>query len=114
MSGAAGARRLQKPAIRIEEGRNIKITEEKTGSGGRYVTHVEGHEAEMTFSRASEHLIIIDHTGVPDALRGKGVGQALAEHAVERAREGGWRIIPLCPFFKAQSLRHAEWNDVVQ
>ncbi|EJK78131.1 GNAT family N-acetyltransferase [Agrobacterium sp. SHOUNA12C] len=91
----------------------MDIRNENNASGGRYVATVEGHEAEMTFSRASPNLIIIDHTGVPDALRGKGVGQALALHAVEEARRGGWKIIPLCPFFKAQSLRHKEWHDVV-
>ncbi len=68
----------------------------------------------MTYSRASAHLIIIDHTGVPDALRGKGAGQALAAHAVEEARAGGWKIIPLCPFFKAQVGRHPEWADVIK
>ncbi|TNB47857.1 N-acetyltransferase [Martelella lutilitoris] len=92
----------------------MDIHEEKTASGGRYFTNVDGHEAEMTYSRASANLVIIDHTGVPDALRGKGVGQALAEHAVEAAREGGWKIIPLCPFFKALSIRHGEWQDVLQ
>lgn len=91
----------------------MDIRNENNASGGRYVATVEGHEAEMTFSRASPNLIIIDHTGVPGALRGKGVGQALALHAVEEARRGGWKIIPLCPFFKAQSLRHKEWHDVV-
>lgn len=91
----------------------MEIGEENGASGGRYVTTVDGHEAEMTFSRASPKLIIIDHTGVPDALRGKGVGQALALHAVEKARAGGWKIIPLCPFFKAQARRHPEWSDVV-
>ncbi|MCD2179654.1 GNAT family N-acetyltransferase [Rhizobium sp. C1] len=92
----------------------MDIREEKTGSGGRYVATLEGHEAEMTYSRASAHLIIIDHTGVPDALRGKGAGQALAAHAVEEARAGGWKIIPLCPFFKAQVGRHPEWADVIK
>ncbi|TDH38685.1 N-acetyltransferase [Pseudohoeflea suaedae] len=91
----------------------MDITEEKTASGGRYVTTVDGYEAEMTYSRASEKLIIIDHTGVPGELRGKKVGQALAEHAVAEARAGGWKIFPLCPFFKAQAIRHPEWKDVV-
>lgn len=91
----------------------MDIREETTASGGRYAATVEGHEAEMTYSRASPQLIIIDHTGVPDALRGKGVGQALAVHAVEEARSGGWKIFPLCPFFKAQLNRHPEWNDVI-
>lgn len=92
----------------------MDIREEKTGSGGRYVATLEGHEAEMTYSRTSAELIIIDHTGVPDALRGKGVGQALALHAVEEARKGRWKIIPLCPFFKAQTARHPEWAGVIK
>lgn len=91
----------------------MKITDEENASGGRYVAELEGHQAEMTYSRTSPKLIIIDHTGVPDALRGKGVGQALALHAVEAARIGGWKIIPLCPFFKAQAVRHDEWRDVI-
>lgn len=91
----------------------MEITREDGTSGGRYTTLVDGHEAEMTFSRASPRLIIIDHTGVPDALRGRGVGQALALHAVEDARAGGWKIVPLCPFFKAQVARHKEWQDVI-
>lgn len=91
----------------------MKITNEENASGGRYVAELEGHQAEMTYSRTSPTLIIIDHTGVPDALRGRGVGQALALHAVEAARTGGWKIIPLCPFFKAQALRHEEWRDVI-
>ena len=91
----------------------MDITEESGPTGGRYVLKLDGAEAEMTYSRASPELIIIDHTGVPDSLRGKGAGQALALHAVEAARAGGWKIIPLCPFFKAQAQRHPEWRDVV-
>lgn len=87
--------------------------EERGPSGGRWVVVVEGHEAEMTYSRASATLIIIDHTEVPDALRGRGVGQALVLRAVEDARREGFRIIPLCPFAKAQFERHAEWRDVL-
>lgn len=87
--------------------------EERGSSGGRWIAVVDGHEAEMTYSRASPSLIIIDHTGVPDALRGRGVGQALVLRAVEDARREGFRIMPLCPFAKAQFERHADWRDVL-
>lgn len=92
----------------------MQITSEEQGSGGRYLLRLEGIDepAMMTFSRASETLIIVDHTEVPTAMRGKGAGQALAEHAVAEARKGGWMIIPLCPFMKAQMDRHPDWNDV--
>jgi hypothetical protein len=92
----------------------MQITQEEGKSGGRYRAELAGHFGEMTYSRASPSLIIIDHTQVDDALRGKGVGQALAEHAVLEARSGGWKIIPLCPFFKAQLQRHPEWHDIIQ
>jgi uncharacterized protein len=91
----------------------MDIRTEETASGGRYVVEVDGAESEMSYSRTSPKLVIIDHTHVPDSLRGQGVGQALALHAVEEARKGGWKIFPLCPFFKAQAQRHDEWRDVV-
>jgi hypothetical protein len=87
--------------------------EERGASGGRWVVVVDGHEAEMTYSRASASMIIIDHTGVPDALRGRGVGQALVLRAVEDARRELFKILPLCPFAKAQFDRHPGWRDVL-
>lgn len=95
---------------------DITISHEPSESKGRYIARVADHDesAELTYSRASSALIIIDHTGVPDSLRGKGVGAALAAHVVAEARAGGFKIIPLCPFFKAQAARHNDWSDVVQ
>ncbi|MFI0847060.1 GNAT family N-acetyltransferase [Mesorhizobium sp. IMUNJ 23232] len=84
------------------------------GSKGRYVFRDAGAMAEMTFSKAGEHMIIIDHTEVPDAFRGQGVGLRLVTRAVEDARAAGKKIIPLCPFANAQFRRHPEWADVLK
>lgn len=84
------------------------------GSKGRYVFRADGAEAEMTFSKAGEHMIIIDHTGVPDVFRGQGIGLMLVTRAVEDARAAGKKIIPLCPFANAQFQRHKEWADVLK
>lgn len=86
---------------------------EETDSKGRYVYRADGAEAEMTFSKAGEKLIIIDHTGVPDAFRGQGVGAALVLRGVEDARAAGKKILPLCPFAAAQFRRHPDWSDVL-
>lgn len=92
-----------------------EIKLEETGSKGRYVIRTEGgEEAEMTFSKAGEHMIIIDHTEVPDAFRGQGAGLRLVTRAVEDARASGKKIIPLCPFASAQFRRHKEWADVLK
>lgn len=81
---------------------------------GRYRLVVDGVEAEMTYSRAGEGLIIIDHTEVPSALRGRKVGERLVRQAIEDARREGVAIMPLCPFAKAQIDRHPEWQDVLR
>ena len=67
----------------------------------------------MTFSRASDKLIIIDHTEVPDALRGQRIGDRLVARAVADAREKGFKIFPLCPFAAAQFRSTPEYRDVL-
>jgi predicted GNAT family acetyltransferase len=51
---------------------------------------------------------------VPEALKGRGVGQALVEALVADARAQGFTIVPLCPFVRAQYARHPEWSDVMK
>lgn len=93
---------------------DLTIAHELNGSKGRYFTRPSpnGPEAELTYSRASDKLIIIDHTGVPEVYRGGKVGLALVKRAVEDARKNNYKILPLCPFAAAQFRRHSEWNDV--
>jgi predicted GNAT family acetyltransferase len=90
------------------------VEREDGASKGRYRLVVAGVEAEMTYSRAGDGLIIIDHTDVPAALRGRKVGERLVRQAVEDARREKVAIIPLCPFAKAQFDRHPEWQDVLR
>ncbi|MDN2565409.1 N-acetyltransferase [Aquibium sp. A9E412] len=90
------------------------ITLEDGPSKGRYVLAMDGAEAELTFTKVGAGQIILDHTGVPDAFRGRGVGERLVEHAVKQARAAGKTVIPLCPFAKAQFERHPEWADVLR
>ena len=93
----------------------MTFTLEETETKGKFVAHVPGHSetGEITFSKSSPTLVIVDHTGVPDELRGLGVGQALSERMVAHAREQGFKIVPLCPFFKAMAARNPAWADVV-
>ena len=93
----------------------IVIERSENGSKGRYEARVEGHDGvdELTYSRMSASKIIADHTGVDESLRGTGVGKALVERLIADAREDGFKIVPLCPYVKAQYQRHPEWSDVM-
>ncbi|GHG33485.1 DUF5996 family protein [Paracoccus aerius] len=94
-----------------EDGRVVR---EDGPSKGRYILEIAGNQGVMTYSRAGEAMIIIDHTEVPAALRGRKVGERLVRQAVDDAREAGIAIVPLCPFAKAQFDRHPEWHDVLR
>ena len=93
---------------------DLTIEREEDAREGRYVVRLDGQEAEMTYRRAGDRIIIIDHTGVPDALKGRGIGEALVRRGVEDARSEGRSIIPVCPFAKALIERHVEWQDVLK
>lgn len=92
------------------------ITLHQDSGKGRYEARVDGisEPAELTFSIVNEHLVIADHTGVPDSMRGLGVGKALVDRLVADAREKGFKIVPLCPYVNAQRQKHPEWADVFQ
>ncbi len=91
----------------------MQIERSEEGSRGAYRLSKDGATAEMTYSVAGAARIIIDHTGVPDALRGQGAGRALVERAVADARAEGRRILPLCTFAAAQFRRNPDWADVL-
>jgi uncharacterized protein len=54
----------------IPHSANLPIQREERPSKGRYYVRLDGMEAQMTYSRAGDTTIIIDHTEVPDASRG--------------------------------------------
>lgn len=88
------------------------IIREVSGSKGRYILREADAEAELTYSIMSPGMIIADHTGVADAMRGTGAGKKLVERLVADARAEGVKIVPLCPFVRSQATRHPEWADV--
>jgi predicted GNAT family acetyltransferase len=94
----------------------IKIVkEDDAGRGGRYVARIAGidGEAEITFTRRGADLISADHTGAPETLRGTGAAAALVSFMVEDARRNGFRILPLCPYVRAQYRKNPDWADVM-
>jgi predicted GNAT family acetyltransferase len=79
-----------------------------------YVPGAPGEEdiAEITFSRAGDHLAIIDHTYVNINYRGQGIGEHLVEMVVELMRKEKREIIPLCPFAKKEFERVSSYQDI--
>ncbi len=91
----------------------MEIKQIEHGSKGAFVIE-EGNErlAELTYSKAGDKLIIIDHTDVSDKLRGQGAGKQLVMKVVEYARASNIKIIPLCPFARSVFDKTPEIADV--
>jgi hypothetical protein len=75
--------------------------------------HEDGRSGTMSYSKAGQDKIIIDHTEVNPEFEGLGYGVKLVQAAVTFARENQVGIIPLCPFAKAMINKRPEWQDVL-
>ena len=92
---------------------DLTFAVEETASGGRLTATNPAGTAELTFSKAGDTRIIADHTGVPAAMGGRGVGTRLVERLHDYARERGLKVVATCPFVRAKMVEHPEWRDVL-
>ena len=92
---------------------NIQMDEGETG-GRVFIEQNRELLAEMTYSKAGDRLIIIDHTDVDESLKGQGIGRLLLDVIVSMIRRQGKKIIPLCPFAKSVFDKDPSIRDVLQ
>ena len=74
-------------------------------SKNRFELSVNGETAFLLYERTNDALTLI-HTEVPVALRGRHVGEALVEAALESARAAGLRVVAVCPFVRTYLRKH--------
>ena len=53
------------------------------------------------------------HTGVPDAVGGRGIAADLVRTGLDTARARGWRVRALCSYVAAYVQRHPQYQDLV-
>ncbi len=78
----------------------------------RFEWEIDGYIALAEFQLA-QNIITFTHTEVPAELGGKGIGSRLVEFALKYARSQGWKVVPLCPFFKSYIAKHPEFSDLL-
>ena len=87
--------------------------EEANAKGAFFMRHAGQRVAEMTYSRTNASMVIVDHTDVDESLRGQGAGRQLLDALVAWARATHTRVLPLCPYAKAQFDKDASIRDVL-
>lgn len=91
----------------------VKLIENET-KGYAIAKENEKEAGRMTFSIPSSNFIIIDHTEVDPAFKGRGVGKQLLYKIVEMAREKDIKILPLCPYANAMFQKLEDIQDVLK
>lgn len=90
----------------------MDITIEHDPAAQRLFTRVDGHEAELIY-RLREGRMVIEHTGVPEAIGGRGIAAGLVKAALELARGAGWKVVPACSYSAVYVQRHPEYADLL-
>jgi predicted GNAT family acetyltransferase len=92
----------------------LKIELFENPKGGEFVIQESGNRVgEMSYTSAGNGRITIDHTFVESQFRGQNFGRDLVVAGVEYARENNLKIVPLCPFVKAEFERNPDYRDVL-
>lgn len=80
--------------------------------GQGFSLELDGHRSVLDYHLSGRRMVIT-HTGVPAALRGRGVAGQLVQAAVDHARAEGLAIEPRCEYAAAWLERHPQYADLV-
>jgi len=90
---------------------NVRHSESATQ--GRFSVEEGGRQlGELTYSRAGDAFVILDHTAVSAEARGTGTGRTLIDAAVAWARETHTTLMPLCPYARSVFEKDPSIADV--
>jgi len=67
-----------------------------------------GNEKALLQYHRTDHSITLIHTEVPQASRGRGLGNQLIRAALDYAHFNQLKVVPVCPFVKVYLKKHPE------
>lgn len=78
----------------------------------RFETTVEGQRCVCQY-RVFGKTMMLTHTGVPQALRGRGIAALLVQAALDHARAKQLKVRPDCSYAEVYMQRHPETLDLL-
>lgn len=73
---------------------------------------IEGHRCVLDYT-LTNNIMTITHTGVPQALSGRGLAGQITQFALEHAKQKGWKVVPRCSYAAVYIQRHPEYASLV-
>ncbi|MAS33133.1 MAG: N-acetyltransferase [Anaerolineaceae bacterium] len=77
----------------------------------RFELILDGKTAVVEYMIAGSN-IVFTHTEVPPEFSGMGIGNKLAQAALEYAKAEGYKVQALCPFIAAYVRKHPEYQSI--
>ncbi len=101
---------MEYPMSKQELKNMINITHNEQAQ--RFETTIDGHIGYISYQQ-QDNTLVYDHTIVPPALGGRGVGSALVKHALDYAQEHDKKVVPQCSFVASYINKHTEYQNLV-
>ena len=95
----------------IDDAPNIEVRNDPENR--QFMVLVEGKVAGKAEYRLRGDTYLFTHTEVDPEFQGMGVANRLARAALDKVRDQGRTLVPLCPFIAAYIRRHPEYDDLV-
>lgn len=80
----------------------------------RFETTIDGITAYLSYKILDNDTLKYDHTIVPEALGGRGIGSALVKHALDYALANNKKIVPACSFVLNYINKHTSYQSVLK
>jgi predicted GNAT family acetyltransferase len=77
-----------------------------------FSVEVEGHHCEVDYQFDGK-VMTITHTGVPQAVGGRGIANLLTRFAVQAAEAEGWKVRPACEYAETWFKRNPEYAHLL-
>lgn len=76
----------------------------------KFYTTVEGQEAVIGYEKSGD-VYDLQHTFVPEGLRGRGVAEQLVTGALEQIQRQGAKFVPTCPYIQSFLKSHPQYQE---
>ncbi len=80
---------------------------------GRFEARVDGLHCEAAYELI-DGVMWLTHTGVPAALRGRGIAAQLVATALAHARAQGLKVRPACSYVRTYMRSHPQTLDLLE
>ena len=89
------------------------MTIQQDAANQKFTSGPAGQQAELAYSLPAADVIDFVHTFVPEAQRGQGIAEELAEAGLAYARQQHLRVRTSCEFMAGYVQQHPEYADLL-